>query len=191
MFDQYSSHLERSEPLNASVNILTLCTGNAARSVMLGYMLTTLAEANGADWMIHTAGTHVAEGSAMSSRTRDALLRIPDLGNHSYNSHRGHQVTRDDIEWADVVLASEALHVLFVRIHYPEAARKTVLFGQFLHDAPLDESFVDQVSYVSSLAPDSAFDMEDPAGQDQIAYDQSATALWDMAQVFAALVEAS
>ena len=29
------------------MNIVTLCTGNVARSVMLGYMLTTLAESNG------------------------------------------------------------------------------------------------------------------------------------------------
>jgi protein-tyrosine-phosphatase len=174
-----------------ALKILTLCTGNAARSVMLGYMLTTVAEANGADWSIHTAGTHVAEGSAMSSRTRDALLRIPELGDHSYGAHRGHQLTPDDLDWADVILASEALHVLFVRLHHPEAATKTVLLGQFLRNAPLDESFVDQVSSVSSEVPDSAFDVPDPAGYDQVAYDECARKLWDMAQVFAVLVEAS
>jgi protein-tyrosine-phosphatase len=32
-----------------SLNIVTLCTGNVARSVMLGYMLTTLAEASGVE----------------------------------------------------------------------------------------------------------------------------------------------
>jgi protein-tyrosine-phosphatase len=171
--------------------ILTLCTGNAARSVMLGYMLTTLAEANGTGWSVRTAGTHVGEGSAMSSRTRDALLRIPELGDHSYGAHRGHQLTRDDIEWADVVLASEALHVAFVRLHYPEAASKTVLFAQFLRDAPLDEPLVDQVLFASARPPDSAFDVEDPAGQDQRAYDECAVKLWEMAQVFLTLVEAS
>lgn len=174
-----------------ALKILTLCTGNAARSVMLGYMLTTLAEANGADWSIRTAGTHVAEGSAMSSRTRDALLRIPELGDHRYGAHRGHQLARDDLDWADAVLASEALHVLFVRMHFPDAATKTVLFGQFLRDAPLDQPFVDQVTFISSQVLDSAFDVDDPAGQDQFAYDQCARKLWDMAQVFAALVDAS
>ena len=95
---------------------------------MLGYMLTTLAEESGTDWSIRTAGTHVAEGSAMSSRTRDALRRISELGDHRYGAHRGHQLTRDDVEWSDVILASEALHVLFVRLHYPDAASKSVLF---------------------------------------------------------------
>jgi protein-tyrosine-phosphatase len=158
---------------------------------MLGYMLTTLAEANGADWSIRTAGTHVSEGSAMSSRTRDALLRIPELGSHNYGAHRGHQLTREDVEWSDVILASEALNVLYVRMNYPAAAKKTVLFGQFLRDAPLDEQYVDQVSSISSEDPDSAFDVADPAGQDQLAYDQCAATLWDMSQVFVALVDAS
>jgi protein-tyrosine-phosphatase len=173
------------------VKILTLCTGNAARSVMLGYMLTTLAEASATDWLIRTAGTHVAEGSAMSSRTRDALRRIPELGDHNYGEHRGHQLTRDDVEWSDVILASEALHVLYVRLHYPDAALKTVLFGQFLRDAPLDGPFRDQVSSVSSRVPDSAFDVEDPAGRDQAAYDRCANTLWDMSQSLVTLVARS
>ncbi|MGB8180698.1 MAG: hypothetical protein WCF63_11130 [Acidimicrobiales bacterium] len=173
------------------MKILTLCTGNAARSVMLGYMLATLAEANGADWSVRSAGTHVAEGSAMSSRTRDALLRIPELGTHHYGAHRGHQLTREDLDWADVVLASEALHVGFVRLSFPEATTKTVLFGQFLRAAPLDMPLGDQVSYVSSLDPDRAFDVADPAGGDLVAYDRCANQLWEMAQVFATLVEES
>jgi protein-tyrosine-phosphatase len=156
---------------------------------MLGYMLETLAEANGVPWSIRTAGTHVVEGSAMSSRTRDALLRIPDLGAHNYGAHRGHQLTSEDIEWADVILASEALHVLFVRLHYPDAADKSVLFGQFLREAPLDESLASQVTLVSSLVPDSAFDIDDPAGKDQSTYDRCALELWEMAQVFATLEE--
>jgi protein-tyrosine-phosphatase len=158
---------------------------------MLGYMLITLAEANGADWSIRTAGTHVAEGSAMSSRTRDALCQIPELGDHSYGGHRGHQLTRDDIEWSDLILASEALHVLFVRLHYPGATLRTALFGQFLREAPLDEPLFDQITYVSSRIPDSAFDIADPAGQDQSAYDVCASTLWDMAQVFLTLVAPS
>lgn len=186
-----SSHLARSESPAVPLRILTLCTGNAARSVMLGYMLTTLAEVNGIDWSIRSAGTHVAEGSAMSSRTREALLRIPELADLPFGAHRGHQLTIEDLDWAHVVLASEALHVVFVRRHYPEATTKTVLFGQFLRAAPLDEPLVHQVTYVSSQVPDSAFNIEDPAGRDQLAYDQCASTLWDMAQVFAARVRAS
>ena len=174
-----------------SLKLLTLCTGNAARSVMLGYMLTTLGESTGEDWSIRTAGTHVAEGSAMSSRTRDALLRIRELGEHHYGAHRGHQLTRDDVVWADAIVACEAAHVVFARMKFTEATFKAVLLGQFLLAAPLDTSFVDQVFQVAQLEPDSAFDVEDPAGRDQFAYDECASNLWDMAQVFATLVQTS
>jgi protein-tyrosine-phosphatase len=172
-----------------SLKILTLCTGNAARSVMLGYMMTTLAEATDEEWSVRTAGTHVAEGSAMSSRTRDALLQLPELAGHHYEAHRGHQLTRDDVDWCDVILASEAAHVVFVRSQYPESRLKTVSLGQFLRDAPLDDSFVDQVTIVALLEPDAAFDVEDPAGGDQAAYNACASQLWEMAQAFATLVE--
>ena len=62
-----------------ALNLLALCTGNAARSVMFGYMLDTLGEANRCEWSIHTAGTLVSEGRAMSGRTRDALREFPNL----------------------------------------------------------------------------------------------------------------
>ena len=169
------------------MNIVTLCTGNVARSVMLGYMLTTLAEANGADWSIRTAGTHVIEGSAMSSRTRDALMKLDDLGAHHFSGHRSHQLTAEDVRWCDVMLACEADNVHFVRTHHGDGASKAVIFQQFLREAPLDTDFDEQVHYVASLEPLAFFDIEDPAGKDQAAYDACAAQLWEMAQVFAVL----
>src|ERR1039458_8278867 len=106
--NQDSSHpvdaaAQRSSPLN----IVTLCTGNVARSVMLGYMLTTIAHSSGEAWHVRTAGTHVTEGSAMSARTRDALVKIEELGDHRYGAHRSHQLSEADAEWADVIICAE------------------------------------------------------------------------------------
>ncbi len=158
---------------------------------MFGYMLDTLSEANGYEWSIRTAGTLVSEGHAMSGRTRDALLRIPELGHHRVNSHRSHQLSGDDVEWSDVILAMEASHVMFVRSHFPGAGAKTVVLGQFLREAPLDAALLDQVGFVASLDPDPAFDVEDPAGGDQELYDACARQLWEMAQIFSTLVDSS
>jgi protein-tyrosine-phosphatase len=170
------------------LNIVTLCTGNVARSVMLGYMLSALAEGTGEQWTIRTAGTFVTEGSAMSSRTKDALLAIPELGEPPYGAHRSHQIDEDDVEWADLILASEAGHVRYVRTKFGESNAKTVQLCQFVRRAPIEVSFAHQLAAVSALTPSSLFDVADPAGGDQAVYDACALQLWELAKAFALLV---
>lgn len=174
--------------MNDSLKIVTLCTGNVARSVMLAYMLTTLSEANGASWQIRSAGTHVVEGSAMSARTRDALLGIDELGHHHYNAHRSHQLSGEDVAWADIVLTSEANHVNYVRTNFSDEAQKVVQLHQFIRYAPLDEPFTTQLLVVASMEPDAHFDIADPAGGDDATYRACAQELWEMAQVFTTLL---
>ncbi|HTB08678.1 MAG TPA: hypothetical protein VK704_02610 [Acidimicrobiales bacterium] len=174
-----------------TLNILALCTGNASRSVMLGYMLATVSDANRHDWSVRTAGTLVSEGRAMSMRTRDALLRIPELGHHPFTAHRSRRLSAEDVEWSDVILAMEASHVMFVRGQFPDAGAKTVMLAQFLREAPLDAGWFEQVEFVSTRVPDSAFDVEDPAGGEQGVYDACAQQLWEMAQTFSTLVDSS
>jgi protein-tyrosine-phosphatase len=124
----------------------------------------------------------------MSGRTREALLGIDELGEHHYNAHRSHQLTSDDLSWADVVLASEADHVNFVRANFPQHASKAVQLHQFVRHAPLDEPFEAQLEVVSSMAPEPGLDVIDPAGGDNAAYVACANELWELAQVFATVV---
>ena len=177
--------------MSTSLKIVTLCTGNAARSVMLGYMLIALAEASGEDWQVRTAGTHVIEGSSMSGRTRDALLSIDELGPLDFGAHRSHQITAADVSWADVILASEADHVRFVQRNFDDHANKTVQLAQFVQSAPLDGPIGVQLAAVGSFTPSPEFDVVDPAGGDQKEYDSCARQLWELSQLFALLVEQS
>jgi protein-tyrosine-phosphatase len=174
--------------MSESLNIVTLCTGNVARSVMLGYMLTSIAEAEGADWRVRSAGTHVREGSAMSQRTREALVKIEGLGEHAYGAHRSHQLNGNDVLFADVILASEVDHVRLVRRNFPEQGHKAVLLAQFVRSAPLEGPFLLQVAAVSASAPIEQFEVTDPAGGDQATYDACALQLWELSQAFATLV---
>ena len=60
--------------------LLVLCTGNAARSVMAGFMLDALSDGRpGAPLHVVTAGTHSIDGQPMGLRTRTALTRLPEL----------------------------------------------------------------------------------------------------------------
>src|SRR5271170_4670929 len=144
------------------MNIVTLCTGNVARSVMLAYMLTTLADVSGDEWNIRTAGTHVTEGSAMSGRTRDALMKIEELGDHRYGTHRSHQLSDADCEWADIILAAESDNVRFVRRTFPLSADKAVQISQFDHYAKPNETFEASLRSALSHEPSSEFDVVDP-----------------------------
>jgi protein-tyrosine-phosphatase len=157
---------------------------------MLGHMLATLGEQSGEQWSIRTAGTLVTEGSPMSARTRTALRAIQELGDGEFGAHRSHQIDEADVEWADVILASEADQVRYVRSTFESAHAKTVQLVQFVRRAPIEASFEEQLAAVSELPPSSLFNIDDPAGGDQADYDLCAAHLWELAKAFALLVGA-
>ncbi len=156
---------------------------------MLGFMLETLAQTHGVDWTVRTAGTHAVEGQAISQRTLEALERIPELAAHHFTVHRSHQLRDEDIDWAQVVLTAEADHVAFVRARYPDARGKAVQLGAFCRFATLDGPFHAQLAAAVAATPDDQFDVADPAGGTQDDYDRCADQLWELAQVFATLVD--
>ena len=155
---------------------------------MLGYMLTTLAEHSGEEWTIRTAGTHVSEGSAMSGRTRDALKKIDDLGDHRYGAHRSHQIVAADAEWADVILAAEVDNVNYVRTNFPSADDKVVQLAQFVRYAPAKGALDAKLRAVVTHEPAAEFNIDDPAGGDQATYDLCARRLWELARAFVLIV---
>ena len=154
---------------------------------MLGYMLTTVADVNGENWHLRTAGTHVVEGSAMSSRTRDALLAIDELRAHNFNRHRSHQLGEPDVSWADIILASEVANVNFVRAQFPLSAHKCVQFQLLVRAARAGSSAVELLAPLVDRDPVAQFDIVDPAGGDQAVYQQVAQQLWALSKEFAVL----
>lgn len=164
--------------------IVTLCSGNVARSVMLATMFEALGPESGHPLEVRSAGTHAVEGSSISARTRDALLSVDELDAPSPNAHRSHQLELADLEWADLVLTAEADQVHYVRRAFPAFALSCCSLGQFVRQAPLDEPWSTQVAVVSANDPDPAFDVADPAGGDQAVYDACAHHLFELAQVF-------
>ncbi|MHB8826977.1 MAG: arsenate reductase/protein-tyrosine-phosphatase family protein [Acidimicrobiales bacterium] len=170
------------------MRILALCTGNVARSVMLAYMLSDLAEAEGRSWRVRSAGTHVAAGQAMSARTRSALEKVPELGEHRYGAHRSHQVCAADLDWADVVLAAELDHVRYVERLIGDRSR-AVQLGAFVAYAPAGFDLAEQLGEVARHSADASLDVRDPAGGEQADYDSCASELWRLARRFAELVD--
>jgi protein-tyrosine-phosphatase len=166
--------------------LLILCTGNAARSVMAGFMLEHLkATRPGLDLHIVTAGTHTIDGQPMGLRTRSALATIPELADVSFSGHRSRQVHEGDLVRAELVVVMEADHVRFIRRTFPEAADRTATIRRLCRDLPpAPPPLVERVAALkladAVLADED--DVIDPAGGDETAYAACVAELWGLCQ---------
>jgi protein-tyrosine-phosphatase len=139
-------------------SVLTLCTGNAARSVMAGILFADLPV------RVVTAGTFVVEGQPMSWRTRDALTSV---GIDALPAHRSHQLTDADADGADLIIAMAGEHVAYVRRRHPEAGGRTATIKRLVRDlSDGPQSLVDRVAVLglASIEIEPWEDVEDPAG---------------------------
>lgn len=124
------------------VDVLILCTGNAARSVMAATSLT----ARRPDLRVRTAGTLVVDGQPMSIRTRAAIEGV----GHPIPRHASRQVHPPDLDEATLVMALAPEHVEWVRRTHAPAAARTVTLRRLVHDLPAAPTLVEQVD---ALAP--------------------------------------
>ena len=166
--------------------LLVLCTGNTARSVMAGFMLDALATRAGEPLHVVTAGTHTIDGQPMGLRTRTALTRLPELEGADFRRHRSRQVHGVDLVHAELVIVMEADHVRFVRRQFPDAAAKTGTIRHLCHHlapSPPDagaSAWRHCVSTRSSSTTPS--DVLDPAGHEADVYAACVDELWGLCQ---------
>jgi protein-tyrosine phosphatase len=164
-------------------DLLVLCTGNAARSVMAGFMLEALADGRPDPLHIVTAGTHSIDGQPMGLRTRTALSRIPELAGADFRRHRSRQVQGVDLVHAELVVVMEADHVRFVRRRFPDAASKTATLRRLCTDLlpgpPALPARVGALRLADVELSDDE-DVMDPAGHEDDVYAACADELWDL-----------
>ncbi len=173
-------------------DLLVLCTGNAARSVMAGFMLDVLRDGRPGDPLqVVTAGTHTIDGQPMGLRTRTALARLPELGGADFRRHRSRQVHGVDLVHAQLVVVMEADHVRFVRRQFPDAAAKTAT----IHDAcrrlaPPPPALDERVAALDlgDVELSDSDDVLDPAGHEAEVYAACVDELWDLCRTLITLL---
>lgn len=147
--------------MSRPIHVVSLCTGNAARSVMAGALIAEHVP----DVVVTTSGTHVIEGMPMSWRTADAIrslgLEVPQ--------HRSRQATVDELDRADLVIAAARDHVAWMRRVHPMAAPRTATLKRLARDLAADERPLAQRVAELDLAAvelEAWEDVIDPAGGD-------------------------
>jgi protein-tyrosine-phosphatase len=144
---------------DARPHVVFVCTGNAARSVMAGMMLSQRTSV----FRVTTAGTHVIEGHPMSWRTRDAILAAGFTVEH----HRSRQITDHLLAEADLVVAMAGEHVGYVRRRHARAASRTATLRRLSRDLPATDGGLGQRVEALDLGAvdvEPWEDIEDPAG---------------------------
>jgi protein-tyrosine-phosphatase len=176
----------------AATELLILCTGNAARSVMAGFMLEHL-QSSRPQTPLHivTAGTHTIDGQPMGLRTRSALSGIPELADAAFSRHRSRQVYEADLARAELVVVMEADHVRFVRRQFPEAADRTATIRRLCEDLPPPTPLLGSRVAALHLADATLSDEDDvidPAGGEEPQYAACVAELWSLCQVLITLL---
>jgi len=121
------------------MNILFLCSGNISRSFLAEMMLKNEVELLKLDNIsVSSAGLYAYPGDPSDPKMVDYLSKngIP------VESHESRQVTKDDMDWADLVLVMERDHASAIEGLWPETKGKVELLGKFLSE---DQTVVDDI----------------------------------------------
>lgn len=111
------------------MNILFVCSGNVSRSFLAEMLLKNEIRRNRIeDIHVASAGTHAYRGAPADPSMVDYLIAM----NVPVENHGARPVTKENIEWADRILAMEKAHVRIIEELCPEKRDKIELLAGYI-----------------------------------------------------------
>ncbi|HEX6313089.1 MAG TPA: hypothetical protein VF152_15870 [Acidimicrobiia bacterium] len=104
-----------------------MCTGNACRSPMAEALLARRLADKGVDATVRSAGTRAWRVGATDHSVTVMVEHGLDI-----SAHRNHQLTRHDVDVADLVLGMTRKHVKMAVARRPDAMARTFLVGELV-----------------------------------------------------------
>lgn len=149
------SRLSEAAGKQERMNVLVVCSGNICRSPVVEKMLSQkLKEKAPEKFLFRSAGTIARNGDRASLFAIEVSKEI----GYDLATHRSRRVTKNLMEWADIVLAMTADHLGDLHDMFPEETGKVYLF----------------TSYPEQLV-DGQFGVDDPFGQSMEIYRECIT----------------
>lgn len=105
------------------MNVLFVCTGNTCRSPMAEALLKHRAPA---DMHVKSCGITAMSGAPASSQTAEVLREQGIEMNHQASP-----ISKELVQWADIILTMTASHKEIVWSNYPEGRKKTYTLKEF------------------------------------------------------------
>jgi protein-tyrosine-phosphatase len=122
------------------MNVLFVCSGNVSRSYLAEMLLRHEARMGAAsDISISSAGLFVYPGGRPDPHMVEYLQkRGIDAGNHE-----ARQISKEDIDWADLILVMEKEQKEMIEERWPEAQGKAELLGRYSSGGAIADDIVD------------------------------------------------
>ena len=122
------------------MNVLFVCTGNISRSFLAETLLRNEVEQLKADNIsVSSAGLFAYPGKPPDPKILDYLSKtgIPVRG------HEARQITKQDVDWANLILVMEKEHANMIEKLWPEVKGKVELLGQLISGGQNPDDIVD------------------------------------------------